>query len=151
MLISDKKCWCQQNSRSVSRDSFIFWVVLRKGITVPSFMIAGYVWQILGRGVFSPHPPPLYLWAAPKRPILNSINSYNWKYFKSLCETTVFLSISFVLKISFIYVQSIIVYWLWICCLKCNDTRQYGFSKRVLYKSIYCTSSHKNQLILTKI
>ena len=51
-----KKCWCQQNSRSVSRDSHNFWIFLRLGITVPSFIIAGYVWQILGRGTFLSPP-----------------------------------------------------------------------------------------------
>ena len=31
------------------------------GITVPSFIIVGYVWQILGRvGPFCPPPPPIY-------------------------------------------------------------------------------------------
>ena len=39
-----KKCWCQQNSRDVSRDSCIFWIFLRWGITVPSFIIVGCVW-----------------------------------------------------------------------------------------------------------
>ena len=48
-----KKCWCQQNSKGVSRDSYIFWVFFSQGITVPSFMIVGYVWQISGRwGLF---------------------------------------------------------------------------------------------------
>ena len=36
-----KKYWCQQKT----------------GITVPIFVIVGYVWQILGRGIFL--PPPL--------------------------------------------------------------------------------------------
>ena len=54
-----KECWCQQNSRGVSRDSYIFWIFLRQGITVPSFIIVEYVWQILGRGgLFTPPPHP---------------------------------------------------------------------------------------------
>ena len=40
-------------------------------------MIAAYVWQILGKGgrggVFLPPP---YLWAAPKRSILNRVRSF---------------------------------------------------------------------------
>ena len=35
-------------------------------------MIVGYVWQILGRGAFLPHPHP-HPWAAQKRPILNRV------------------------------------------------------------------------------
>ena len=43
---------------------------------MPSFIILGYVWQILGRkGLFAPHP-----WAALKSPILNRVKTftYNW-------------------------------------------------------------------------
>ena len=40
---------------------------------VPSFIIVGYVWQILGRGFFE--PSPLYPWAAPKSLILNRVKS----------------------------------------------------------------------------
>ena len=29
LLISGQKCRCQQNSRSMSRDSYIFWILLR--------------------------------------------------------------------------------------------------------------------------
>ena len=47
-LFSVKKCWCQQNSRGVSLDSYIFWIFFRQGIIVPSFFIVGYMWQILG-------------------------------------------------------------------------------------------------------
>ena len=45
-----KKSWFQQNSRCVSRNSYIFWIFFGLGIIVPSFIIVGYVWQILGRG-----------------------------------------------------------------------------------------------------
>ena len=44
-----KNYWCQQNSKGVSRDSYIFWVFFRLGIAVTSFIIVGYVWQILWR------------------------------------------------------------------------------------------------------
>ena len=54
-----KKCWCQQKSEGMSRDSYIFWIFFRSGITVPSFILVGYVWQILGRGAFLPPPPPI--------------------------------------------------------------------------------------------
>ena len=35
-----------------------------------SFIIAKYVWQILGKGIFL---APLYPWATPKKPILNRV------------------------------------------------------------------------------
>ena len=54
---SVKKWWCQQNSRGVSRDSNNFRIFFRWGITASSFIIAGYVWQILGRGTFLPPSP----------------------------------------------------------------------------------------------
>ena len=45
---------------------------------MPNFIIAGYVWQILGRGPFCPRPcPPPHPWAAPKEPILNSVKMKN--------------------------------------------------------------------------
>ena len=50
-----QKCWCQHNSRSVSRDLYIFWIFFREGITVPSSIMSGYVCQVLGRGAFCPH------------------------------------------------------------------------------------------------
>ena len=40
---------------------------------MPSFIIVGYAWQILGRGVFLPPHP----WAVPKRPILNKEKSWS--------------------------------------------------------------------------
>ena len=70
-----KKCWCQQNSIGVSRDSYSFLIFLRSCMTVPSFIIVGYVWQILRTGAFCP-PLPVYPWAAPKKPILNRVNEY---------------------------------------------------------------------------
>ena len=66
-----KKCWCQQNSRSVSRDSYIFWIFFRWGITVPSFII---VTDFRG-GSFLPPPHPS---AVPKMPILNRLITYFW-------------------------------------------------------------------------
>ena len=42
----------------MSRDSYSFWIFFRKGITVLSFIIVGYVWQIVGKG--EPFwPPPI--------------------------------------------------------------------------------------------
>ena len=49
-----KKCWCQHNSRGLSRDLYIFWILFGWGITVPSFIVVGYVWQVLGRGGLNP-------------------------------------------------------------------------------------------------
>ena len=58
-----------------------FWIFFRQVITVPSFIILGYVWQILGRGAFlSPHP-----WAAPKTPILNRVKTNSsWQITESI-------------------------------------------------------------------
>ena len=53
---SGKKCRCQQNSRDVSCGLCIFWIFFRWGVSVPSFIIAGYVWQILDRRSFPPIP-----------------------------------------------------------------------------------------------
>ena len=57
-------CWYSNICCSpvgVASDSYIFWIFFRLGITVPSFIIAGYVWQILGRGgegfFAAPFPP----------------------------------------------------------------------------------------------
>ena len=47
----------QQNSRGVSRDSYIFWIFFRWGITVPSFIIAGVTDFRQGGGLFAPLPP----------------------------------------------------------------------------------------------
>ena len=52
-----KNCWCQQNARDGSRDSYMFWILFRQGIIVPSLIIVGYVWQVLGKGnLFAPPP-----------------------------------------------------------------------------------------------
>ena len=61
-----KKCWYQQNSRGLSRDSYSFWIFFRQGITVPSLIIVGYACQILERGMPRP-PPPIHeqLWKSP--------------------------------------------------------------------------------------
>ena len=58
-----KKCSCRQNARGVSRDSYIFCIFSRY-ITLPSFIIVGYVWQILRRGPFCHR----HRWAARKGP-----------------------------------------------------------------------------------
>ena len=75
-------CWCQQNSRGVSRDSYIFWLFFRKGIILLSFITVGCVWQILRKwGHFGRTPA----WAAPKRTILNSVKKWgkNWYSFNN--------------------------------------------------------------------
>ena len=74
-----------------------FWIFFKWGISVPSFIIVGYVWQILGRGI-SPHP-----WAASKMPILNSIKTAafldnNWK---SFTKRSIFDDVNFIIKILF--------------------------------------------------
>ena len=67
-----QKCWCQQNSRGVSSEWYIFWIFFMSGITLSSFIIVGYVWYFRkGGGAFLPPPHP---WITPKMPILNSVN-----------------------------------------------------------------------------
>ena len=56
---SVKRCWCQQNSRTMSRDSYILWTFFRSGTT-----------GFRERGLFGPS----HQWASPKKPILNRIN-----------------------------------------------------------------------------
>ena len=43
-----KKCWCQKNSRCVLRDSYVLWIFFGQGISAPSFIIVGYVFQNFG-------------------------------------------------------------------------------------------------------
>ena len=71
-----KTCWWLMSAylKGCVNDSHIFWIFFSQDITVPSFIIVGYVWQILGRGIFEP-PPPLHPWAAPKSPTLNRVKS----------------------------------------------------------------------------
>ena len=76
-----KKCWCQQNSEGVSRDSYTFWIFSRQRITVLSFVIVGYVSQIFGRGG---------LFGAPKMSILNRVKGATESYFTHyFCVVTV--------------------------------------------------------------
>ena len=49
---ADFQWWCQQNSRGEARDLYIFLFLFMEGIALPSFIILGYVWQILGRKAF---------------------------------------------------------------------------------------------------
>ena len=51
----------------------IFWISFRLGITVPSFIIVGYVQQILA-------PPLHHPWVAPKMPILNRVKHLTAKW-----------------------------------------------------------------------
>ena len=44
---------------------------------MPSFIIVGYVWQILGRGELFASPPP-DPWAVSKMPVLNRVKTINF-------------------------------------------------------------------------
>ena len=57
-----KKCWCQQNSRLVSRDSYIFLDLLWVRYNCVKFHHC--------KSILHLHP-----WAAPKRPILKRVNT----------------------------------------------------------------------------
>ena len=87
---SVKKCWCQQNSRGVSCDSYSFWIFYGQGITVPCFIIVGYVWQILGRETFL---RPSHPWTARKNSILNRLKSFH--NFPWIFMNTISLGMSF--------------------------------------------------------
>ena len=54
-----QKYWCQQNSKGVSCDFYIFWTFFKQGISVPSFIIFCRILQILGRGSLT-IPPPIH-------------------------------------------------------------------------------------------
>ena len=74
LLISSEKILMLVEIKSESHDSYIFWTFFREGITVPNFIIVGYVWQTLGRGAFLlPHT-----WAATKMAILNRIKPLDY-------------------------------------------------------------------------
>ena len=45
----------------------LFIVFLRSGINVPSFIIVGYLWQILGGGGVNFSPPPPQSVSSPKK------------------------------------------------------------------------------------
>ena len=51
-----------------------FLVLLWVRYNCAKFIIAGYVWQILGRGTFFAPPSPPYPWAAPRRSTRNRVN-----------------------------------------------------------------------------
>ena len=78
-----KKCWCEQNSTGMSSEWCIFWIFFSQVITVPNFIIAGYMWQIIGKGGLlwglSIHEQPR------KGP--------SWIGLKRDCSTCVFLSL----------------------------------------------------------
>ena len=70
-----KKCWCQQKSRGVSRDVYIFLIFFRLGIAVLSFSIVTHLGQILSRGAFLPtiRQPP------EKAKLFHKVNFwYSW-------------------------------------------------------------------------
>ena len=54
-----------------TRDLYIYFIYFRYIIIMPSWSIAGYVWQILRMGDFLPTTP--LFWVALKRPILNRV------------------------------------------------------------------------------
>ena len=74
-----KICWFPVKNADVSRTQGVYHMIylffgssLGKSLTVLSFIIVGYVWQTLERGLFC----PLDLWAAPKRPTLSRVNIF---------------------------------------------------------------------------
>ena len=63
-----KKCWCQHNSRGLSRDLYIFWIFFGWGITAKFHRCRICVTGFREGRPRSPHP-----WAAPKKLILNRV------------------------------------------------------------------------------
>ena len=84
-----KKCWCQQNSKDVSRDLYNFWIFFRSGITVKFHHCRICLTVIREGGQKSPPDP----WAFTKKPILNRVNTVHL-FFKTL--------------VTLLYMQSII-------------------------------------------
>ena len=66
------------------RDSYIFWIFFRQGVTVPSFIIVGYMWQILERGPFWPpireQPQKGPSWIGLRANLLQRIIMLTWGY-----------------------------------------------------------------------
>ena len=87
-----KICWFQQNSRGAPRDPYIIWTFFRQGITVLSFIIVGYVWQMLcrGRGPFC-RPPSVSIRKSP-----------SWIELKVMSVTSVYFLIHVWRKYSFL-------------------------------------------------
>ena len=85
---SVKKCSCRQNSRGVSRDSYIFWMFFRWGITAKFHHCRICVTNFRETDLFSPPPLPR---ESPKKSILNRVNS--WQHYDMLmswnCSSTV--------------------------------------------------------------
>ena len=93
-----KNCWCQHDARDVSRDSYIFWLFFRQGITAKFHQCRMCVTDFTERRAFLPPPPPLlpHPWAAPKKPILDRVNWFfsniNFYLFQSLFSWKTFLT-----------------------------------------------------------
>ena len=71
-----KKCWFQQNSRSVSRDSYIFQIFFGYNCA-KCHHCRICVTDFREGGLFAPSP---HLWAARKKPILNSVNDISSQF-----------------------------------------------------------------------
>ena len=88
---SVKKWWCQQNSRGVSCDSYIFWMFFRWGVKFHHCRIC--VTNFRETDLFSPPPHPR---ESPKKSILNRVNS--WQHYDMLmswnCNSTVLTDIT---------------------------------------------------------
>ena len=142
-----KKCWYQQNSRGLSRDSYSFWIFFRQGITVPSLIIVGYACQILERG--APPPPPPYPWAAPKKPILNRVN-IQIKFKQLLCLLvsllSLMLSVTIVTLFSNFIFQRQLDHSLWHWTHHAVQNRQYW-----LLLSPWTLSCHKRKIMAIQL
>ena len=66
LLGKHEKCWCQQNSRDVSRDLYIFLNLPQVKYNCAKFYHCRICVTDLGRGA---KKPPLHPWAAPEKPI----------------------------------------------------------------------------------
>ena len=75
LLISGEKILIAAELKRSVTWFIYFWIFFGWDITVPSFFIVGYVWQILGRGGFLPPPPPSV--SSPKKAHLNRVEIKN--------------------------------------------------------------------------
>ena len=74
----NKVCRFSVKNADVSRSQRVFYMIFGSslGVTVPSLIIIGYIWQISGRGrLFAPHP-----WTMPKWPILKRVKNCGTGY-----------------------------------------------------------------------
>ena len=98
-----KKCWCQQNSRGVSRVYMFFGSSLDKVYLCQVLSLKDICDRFKGEGSFCPH----HSWAAPKSPMLDSVKGLEKTFWKT---KFIFFFFKKGLKLSCRYVFSINIF-----------------------------------------